>query len=69
MQLNYDITLYIADIYWIAGYPEDALKTWEDFKSYHLAHGDEYDPADLESFLQQADEVIAEIKDYMQSAD
>lgn len=69
MQLNYDITLYIADIYWIAGYPEDALKTWEDFKSYHLAHGDEYDPVELAVCLQQADDEIAEIKNYMQSAD
>lgn len=65
LKLNFTITLYMASVAMIAGDYEDAIGSWEDFKNYHLAHGDEYDPVELDISLQQADGQIAEIKDYM----
>lgn len=65
LQINFSITLYMASIAVIIGDYEDALDAWEDFKTYHLAHGDRFDPEELDAFLQQADEDIADIKSYM----
>lgn len=65
LQINFAITMYIASIYVIIGDLETAIVTWEDFKAYHLTHGDEYDPDELDACLQQADDEISDIKSYM----
>lgn len=63
LKVNYSITLYMANIARITGETQEAIETWEDFKSYHLAHGDEFDPDELDACLEVADEMIAEIKE------
>lgn len=65
LKANFSSTLYLVNVYMISGDAEAALGTWDKFKSYHLAHGDEYDPEELEACLEQVELEIAEIKEYM----
>ena len=57
--------MYIASVYVIIGDLEMANETWEQFKAYHLAHGDEYNPKELDACFQQVEEELAEIRSYM----
>lgn len=65
LKVNFSIAVYMASVAMIEGDLEEAIQSWEDFKAYHLAHGDEYDPDELDACLQQADDEIADIKSYM----
>ena len=62
LRANFLATIYISSVDMIAGDSDAAIEAWTEFKSYHLAHGDEYDPEELNSYLEQADEEIVEIK-------
>ena len=65
LKVNFSIAVYMASVAMIDGDLEEAIQTWEDFKAYHLTHGDEYDPDELDACLQQADDEISDIKSYM----
>ena len=69
LRANFLATIYISSVDMIAGDPNAAIDAWTEFKSYHLAHGDEYDPEELNSYLEQADEEIAEIKSIVAEAE
>lgn len=69
LRANFLTTIYISSVDMIAGDSDAAIEAWTEFKSYHLAHGDEYDPAELTSWLEQADEEIAEIKSIVAEAE
>lgn len=69
LRAHFLATIYISSVDMIAGDSDAAIEAWTEFKSYHLAHGDEYDPEELNSYLEQADEEIAEIKSIVAEAE
>ena len=64
---NFEITLYVAQVYYAAGDIEQAIETLEDYKKYTSEHKDpERDPEEYDYYCSLVDDAIEDMRDHNQ---
>ncbi len=64
---NFEITLYVAQVYYAAGDIEQAIEALEDYKKYTSEHKDpERDPEEYDYYCSLVDDAIEDMRDHNQ---